>query len=109
MSNDTNRYEQDSFQNMVLFAKKYDFIFPYLIDKDQSVAKNYKAVCTPDFFGFNNSLELQYRGRIRKLNGLKPIKDSKNELLESMLSISQTGKGPKIQYPSMGCSIKWLN
>ncbi len=109
MSNDPSRYKEDSFENMVLFAKKYNFNFPYLIDKDQSVAKKYNAMCTPDFFGFNKNLELQYRGRIKGLKNLKPIKDSKNELLESMVEISQTGIGPKIQNPSMGCSIKWFN
>ena len=109
MSNDPKVYSEDSFENMILFARKYDFNFPYLIDKDQSVANKYKAVCTPDFFGFNDKLELQYRGRIRGLNDLKPIKNSKNELLDSMIEISKTGKGPEIQHPSMGCSIKWFN
>jgi peroxiredoxin len=108
MSNDTNSYPEDSFENMILFAKKYNFSFPYVIDEDQSIAKTYNAACTPDFFGYNNNLELQYRGRIREFNNLKAVAGSENELLKSMIDIGKTGKGPLKQNPSMGCSIKWL-
>tara|TARA_B110001454_G_scaffold202385_1_gene209453 strand:+ start:55 stop:609 length:555 start_codon:yes stop_codon:yes gene_type:complete len=108
MSNDQNNYPEDSFDNMILFAKKYEFDFPYLIDRDQSIAKKYGAVCTPDFFGYNKDLELQYRGRIRELNNLQSVKDSKNELLISMQQIAVTGLGPVNQKPSMGCNIKWF-
>ena len=108
MSNDQSNYPEDSFDNMVLFAKKYNFDFPYLIDEDQSIAKKYGAVCTPDFFGYNKNIELQYRGRIRELNNLKPTTNTRNELLSSMIKIAETGMGPEIQKPSMGCSIKWL-
>ena len=108
MSNDPINYPEDSFNNMILFAKKYNFDFPYVIDEDQVIAKKYGAVCTPDFFGYNGSLELQYRGRIREFNNLKPAANSNNELLTSMLQIAKTGKGPEIQKPSMGCSIKWF-
>ena len=90
MSNDTDNYPDDSFDNMILFAKKYD------------------ATCTPDFFGYNNNLELQYRGRIREFNNLKPVANSSNELLTSMIKISETGMGPETQKPSMGCNIKWF-
>ena len=99
MSNDPNQYPEDSFDNMKLFAKENNFNFPYLYDEDQSVAKKYKAVCTPDFFGYNSNLELQYRGRIY---AARPT-----ELASAMQSISKTGKGPLEQFPSMGCSIKW--
>ena len=109
MSNDPKNYPEDSFENMILFSKKYGFDFPYLLDEDQSIAKKYKAVCTPDFFGYNKNLELQYRGRIRELNKLKPVENSENELLKSMQLIGQTNKGPSIQNPSIGCSIKWFN
>ena len=108
MSNDPNNYSEDSFDNMILFAKKYNFDFPYVIDEDQSIAKKYGAVCTPDFFGYNNVLELQYRGRIRELNNLKPLANSSNELLDSMILIAKNKIGPKVQKPSMGCSIKWF-
>jgi len=108
MSNDPNNYSEDSFDNMILFSKKYKFTFPYVIDEDQSIAKKYNAVCTPDFFGYNKDLELQYRGRIREFNNLKQVVNSSNELLTSMLQIAKTGIGPKIQKPSMGCSIKWF-
>ena len=108
MSNDTNDYTEDSFDNMINFAKKHRFVFPYLIDQTQKVAKNYGAVCTPDFFGYNNKLELQYRGRFRELRDLKPVRNSESDLLKAMRLIIQTGKGPKEQIPSMGCNIKWI-
>lgn len=99
MSNDVTVYPEDSFDNMKIFAKKNNFSFPYLFDEDQTVAKNYGAVCTPDFFGYNENLELQYRGRIF---AARPT-----ELSIAMQQISKTGNGPKNQFPSMGCSIKW--
>ena len=112
MSNDPTEYKDDSFENMVLFANKYNFDFPYVIDKDQNVGKKYDAICTPDFFGFNSKLELQYRGRIYELNNsVRPrvrAENSENELLNSMIEIAKTGKGPEDQIPSMGCSIKWF-
>ena len=107
MSNDPSRYEEDSFDNMIKFSKKNDFNFPYLIDETQEVAKTYGAVCTPDFFGYNKDLELQYRGRIRELKNLKPVRNSQSDLLKAMRLIVKTGQGPKNQIPSMGCNIKW--
>ena len=107
MSNDTFNYPDDSFDKMKIFAKQNNFVFPYLIDESQEVARNYGAVCTPDFFGYNSKNELQYRGRLTPLKDLKPVINSKNELLEAMIQISKTGYGPKKQYPSMGCNIKW--
>ena len=109
MSNDTKNYPEDSFENMIAFSKKHGFTFPYLIDETQEVAKKYGAVCTPDFFGYNNKLELQYRGRIRELKDLKPVSNSESDLLKAMRLIVETGKGPKNQIPSMGCNIKWTN
>ena len=107
MSNDTKDYPEDSFENMISFSKKHGFIFPYLIDETQEVAKKYGAVCTPDFFGYNNKLELQYRGRIRELKDLKPVRNSESDLLKAMRLVIKNGKGPKEQIPSMGCNIKW--
>ena len=109
MSNDTNDYPEDSFENMISFSKKHEFSFPYLIDETQEVAKKYGAVCTPDFFGYNNKLELQYRGRIRELKDLKPVREGESDLLKAMKQIAETGNGPKDQIPSMGCNIKWFN
>ena len=110
MSNDTKNYPEDSFDKMIEFAKDNKFgDLNYLIDETQEVAKKYGAVCTPDFFGFNNKLELQYRGRIRELKDLKPIRTGKSDLFVAMKMISETNKGPKKQIPSMGCNIKWFN
>ena len=108
MSNDTKEYPEDSFENMKIFSKKFNFSFPYLIDESQNTAKEYGAVCTPDFFGYNRNLELQYRGRIRELKDLKPINSNESDLLKAMRLIIKTGKGPEDQIPSMGCNIKWL-
>jgi peroxiredoxin len=108
MSNDPSRYEEDSFDNMIKFSKNNDFNFPYLIDETQEVAKSYGAVCTPDFFGYNKDLELQYRGRIRELKNLKPIENGDSELKNAMKMIAKTNNGPNEQFPSMGCSIKWF-
>ena len=107
MSNDTKEYPEDSFDNMKIFSKKFNFSFPYLIDDTQEIAKAYGAVCTPDFFGYNSKLELQYRGRIRELKDLKPINAGESDLSRAMRLIIKTGKGPKEQIPSMGCNIKW--
>ena len=107
-SNDVVNYPQDSFEEMRKLSVLHNFTFPYIFDESQSVAKSYDAICTPDFFGYNNNLELQYRGRIREFNNLKAVAGSENELLKSMIDIGKTGKGPLKQNPSMGCSIKWL-
>ena len=105
MSNDVLSYPEDSFDNMKLFAKKYDFEFPYLYDHSQKVAKSYNAVCTPDIFGFNADRILKYRGRIDsdsiKSNNLE------RELFNAMNLISNTNSGPQNQFNSFGCSIKW--
>ena len=106
-SNDVENYPEDSFENMSIFSKKNNFNFSYLHDETQEVAKKYGAVCTPDFFGYNRNLELQYRGRIRELKDLKPIRDGDSDLLLAMTQISKTGNGPTEQIPSMGCNIKW--
>ena len=107
MSNDTKEYPEDSFENMKIFSKKFNFSFPYLIDDTQEIAKAYGAVCTPDFFGYNSKLELHYRGRIRELKDLKPINSGESDLAKAMRLIIKTGEGPKEQIPSMGCNIKW--
>ena len=108
-SNDSINYPEDSFENMIEFTKKHQFNFPYLFDETQNVAKSYDAVCTPDFFGYNNNLELQYRGRIRELDNLKPVRAGDSDLFIAMKQIAETGKGPETQIPSAGCAIKWLD
>ena len=108
-ANDAENYPEDSFDNMILFAKKNQFDFPYLIDETQEIAKTYDAVCTPDFFGYNKELELQYRGRLRELKNLIPVREGDSDLFKAMKQIGETGKGPENQTPSAGCSIKCKN
>jgi peroxiredoxin len=105
-SNDAADYPEDSFANMAALSERMRFPFPYLWDETQSAAKAYGAVCTPDFFGFNARLELQYRGRLDDA-GRSPRPDAPRELYQAMVEISHTGKGPARQTPSVGCSIKW--
>ena len=108
MPNDSAAYPEDSLEKMKEFSAKFKFSFPYLVDESQDIARAYGAVCTPDFFGFNSNLELQYRGR---LNATTPSRPTQNgdarELYEAMKLIAETGSGPDKQLPSMGCSIKW--
>ena len=106
-ANDAENYPEDSFENMIKFSKDNNFNFPYLNDETQNIAKSYDAVCTPDFFGYNKKLELQYRGRLRELRNLIPVKEGESDLLKAMKQIAEKGEGPKDQIPSAGCSIKW--
>ena len=106
-SNDPTKYPDDSYENMKVFAHKNSLPFPYLHDEEQSVAKAYEAVCTPDFFGYNSSAKLQYRGRLDATRKEDEPLNLTRDLFEAMLQISNTGTGPNDQVPSMGCSIKW--
>ena len=105
-SNDAVTYPDDSFEKMKVFAAANRFPFPYLYDESQAVARAYGAVCTPDFFGFNADLGLQYRGRLDE-SGRNPVPGARRELFEAMRRIAETGEGPREQTPSIGCSIKW--
>lgn len=107
MSNDPAEYPEDSFDNMKLLAERLNFSFPYLFDETQEVAKQYDAVCTPDFFGYNADFELQYRGRLDASRKETAPPDTRRDLFEAMKLIAETGHGPEQQIPSMGCSIKW--
>lgn len=106
-ANDTDAFPDDSFDNMVRLAKEKGFTFPYVIDETQDVARAYDAVCTPDFFGFNANMELQYRGRLDASKKEAAPADARRDLHEAMSQVAKTGHGPKEQIPSMGCSIKW--
>lgn len=108
MSNDPSLYEEDSFENMKKVSDESGFSFPYLLDETQEIAKAYGAVCTPDFFGYNGSLELQYRGRLDASRKEAAAPDARRDLFESMAEVARTGIGPAEQIPSMGCSIKWI-
>ena len=107
MSNNPDEYEEDSFENMQKIAKEMSFPFPYLIDETQEVAKSYGAVCTPDFFGYNSKLKLQYRGRLDASRKESAPSNVKRDLFDAMTQVVETGQGPLEQVPSMGCSIKW--
>lgn len=109
MSNDPTQYEEDSFENMQKVSEEFGFSFPYLLDETQEVAKAFGAVCTPDFFGYNADLKLQYRGRLDASRKEAADPDVRRDLFESMKQVAQTGQGPADQIPSMGCSIKWVD
>jgi peroxiredoxin len=107
MSNDPADYPEDSFENMKRVAQEFSFPFPYVLDETQELAKAYGAVCTPEFFGFNGSLELQYRGRLDESRKESAAPDVRRDLFEAMREVALTGRGPREQIPGMGCSIKW--
>ncbi len=107
MSNDPADYPEDSFENMQRVAEEAGFTFPYLLDETQAVARAFGAVCTPDFFGYNADLELQYRGRFDASRKETAQGDVRRDLFEAMKQVAETGAGPREQIPSMGCSIKW--
>ena len=106
-ANDATTFPEDSFEDMKRIAVEWDLPFPYLYDESQAVAKTYGAVCTPDFFGFNAQLELQYRGRLDESRKETAPENVRRDLFEAMLQVAKTGRGPADQIPSMGCSIKW--
>ena len=106
-ANDPTTHPEDSFDNMKVFAESHGFAFPYLFDESQDIARAYDAACTPDFFGYNKDLELQYRGRLDASRRDPAPPDARRELIEAMTQIARTGRGPAEQVPSMGCSIKW--
>jgi peroxiredoxin len=106
-SNDAYLYPEDSFENMVKLALQLDLPFPYLYDESQRIAKAYGAVCTPDFFGYNRDLKLQYRGRLDDAGNQTHPTQVKRELFLALKQIATTGLGPEEQLASIGCSIKW--
>ncbi len=107
MSNDPTDYPEDSWDNMVRVAKEMNFPFPYVLDESQAIAKAYGAVCTPDFFGFNADMQLQYRGRLDESRKETAPEGARRELFEAMKQVAATGQGPREQIASIGCSIKW--
>lgn len=106
-SNDSNSYPEDSFEGMQRLAAAHRFLFPYLRDEDQSVARRYAAACTSDFFGYDAGRKLKYRGRLDEGCTAPPPAGARRELVEAMRAVAATGKAPQPQFASMGCSIKW--
>jgi len=106
MSNDYIAYPDDAPEKMQAFADAHGFTFPYLLDESQEVARAYDAICTPDFFGFNKDMALQYRGRL-DASRREAVPGARRELVEAMLQVARTGNGPRDQEASMGCTIKW--
>ena len=106
MSNDPGDYSEDSFENMKRIAAQFRYPFPYLFDEIQDVARAYGAVCTPDFFGYDAALRLQYRGRL-DASGKDAVPQARRELFDAMVQVARTGRGPEEQIASIGCSIKW--
>ena len=106
MTNDPTDYPEDSFENMKLFAQRHRFEFPYVLDGTQDIGRAYGAVCTPDFFGVNSELKLAYRGRI-DASRRSSDPHAPRELFDAMVEVARTGRGPAVQKPSVGCSIKW--
>jgi len=106
-ANDPATHPEDSFENMAALATRMGFPFPYLFDESQETARAYGAVCTPDFFGFDADLGLQYRGRLDASTARPAAPDARRELYEAMAQVAETGRGPAGQTPSMGCTIKW--
>lgn len=106
-SNDPETYPEDSFPEMQALARRLAFPFPYLFDESQDVARAYGAICTPDFFGFNSALELQYRGRLDESRKEAAGPGVRRDLYEAMMEVAATGRGPRDQFASAGCSIKW--
>jgi hypothetical protein len=107
MSNDPSDYPEDSWDNMAAISRELAFPFPYVLDGSQAVAKAYGAVCTPDFFGYNAKLELQYRGRLDESRKEAAPESVRRDLFEAMRQVASTGIGPAQQTPGIGCSIKW--
>ncbi len=107
MPNDAQYYPEDSFENMQRVATEMGYPFPYLIDEEQAVARAYGAICTPDFFGYNSALELNFRGRLDESGRQADVGEVRRELFEAMKQVAKTGTGPENQVPSIGCSIKW--
>ena len=109
MSNDPIDYPEDSWANMVQIARDLEFPFPYVLDQSQAVARAYGAVCTPDFFGYNAQLQLQYRGRLDESRKETAPEGVRRDLFEAMRQVGSSGQGPAQQKPGIGCSIKWAN
>jgi peroxiredoxin len=107
MANDPADYPEDTWDNMVAVAQRLDLPFPYVLDATQQVARAYGAVCTPDFFGFNANLQLQYRGRLDASGRSPAAPDARRDLFEAMRQVAETGRGPEEQIAGIGCSIKW--
>lgn len=107
-SNDVTNYPLDAPDLMTILAKKQDYIFPYLYDSTQEIAKAYDAACTPDFYLFDKNLLLVYRGQLDASRPENGIPLSGYDLRNALNSLLNNEKINPIQKPSMGCNIKWI-
>ena len=106
-SNDIENYPQDSPEKMKELWHELGLDFPYLYDESQEIAKLYKAECTPEFYLFNLSNKLVYRGRLDESSPGSESKPTGEDLRSAMENLLNNNKISKEQYPSMGCNIKW--
>ena len=105
-SNDAEEYPEDSFEAMAERAREKDYPFPYLYDERQEAAKAYGAVCTPDFFVFDDDRQLAYRGRMDDTRpGQQPA--TGRDLRRALDELLEDGEVTMEQHASMGCNIKW--
>ena len=106
-SNDISKYPDDAPEKMTLFAKEYGFVFPYLFDETQSVARAYDAACTPDFYLFDREMKLVYRGQLddsRPDNGVPVTGRDLRRAIDQLIAGEPIDSN---QTPSLGCNIKW--
>jgi peroxiredoxin len=106
-SNDDETYPEDNFENLKKRWNEKNYSFPYLHDKTQEVAKKFGALCTPDFFVYDQNHQLAYRGRLDD-SWKDASKVTTRELFEAVKLLASGKPAPQQQTPSMGCSIKWI-
>ena len=107
-SNDIVNYPQDAPEHMKTFAERYNLSFPYLFDESQSVAKEYQAACTPDFYLFDSEMKLVYRGQLDNSRPGNALPVTGEDLRNALRTLLTDGSIVDVQKPSVGCNIKWI-
>ena len=105
MSNDQSAYSEDSNYNLLKQTLRANFDFEYIVDSDQTIARKFQALCTPEFYYFGKDFKLHYRGRLDS-NGKDP-EMGEPELYYAVEEVISKGYCSPQQSPSLGCSIKW--